>query len=154
MLNSIDINIQYTWDKSETEIPFLDILIKQDDTGIWMDLYRKPTDTCRYAPFSSNHPRHSKKNIPFTLARSICVMAENNVTKQKHLEELKETLWKQEYPMKIIEAGINKALSIPQDQIRQVATKAQEDMLPFVCTHNSNNTQVFNIIKSFVDYLQ
>ena len=40
MLNSININIQYAMEKSETEIPFLDILIKQDDTGIPMDLYR------------------------------------------------------------------------------------------------------------------
>ena len=112
MLNSININIQYTMEKSETEIPFLDILIKQDDTGIWMDLYRKLTDTRRYVPFSSNHPHHSKKSIPFTLARRICVRVENNITKQKHVEEFKETLWKEEYPMKTIEAGINKALSI------------------------------------------
>ena len=48
-------------EKSETETPFLGILIKQDDTGIWIDLYRKPTDTRSYVPFSSNHPRHSEK---------------------------------------------------------------------------------------------
>ena len=124
MLNSINISIQYTMEKSETELPFLDILIKQDD------LYRKPTDTRRYVPFSSNHPRQRKKNIPFTLVRRICANAENNIAKQKHLEELKETLWKQEYPMKIIEAGINKALSIPQDQLRQVTTKAQKTYYP------------------------
>ena len=143
-------------EKKQTEIPFLDTLIKQDDTDIWIDLYRKPTDTRRYVPFSSNHQRHSKKNIPFTLARRTCVIVENNIAKQKHLEELKETLWKQEYPMKIIEAGINKALNIPQDQLRQVATKAQDDilLLPFVSTHNPNNPQVINIIKSSVDYLQ
>ena len=139
MLNSINISIQYTMEKSETEIPFLDILIKQDDTGIWMEVYRKPTDTRRYVPFSTNHPHHSRKNIPFTLARRICVILENSIAKQKHLEELKETLWKQEYPMKIIEAGINKALSISQDQLRLVATKAQEDIYP-LSVHTTQTT--------------
>ena len=27
------------------EIPFLDILIKRENSGIWMNLYHKPTDT-------------------------------------------------------------------------------------------------------------
>ena len=32
---------------SDKEIPFLYILIKQDNSGIWMDLYHKPTDAQR-----------------------------------------------------------------------------------------------------------
>ena len=45
--NSINENIQYTMEKSKDEIPFLDILVKRDETGIWMDLYHKPTDIRR-----------------------------------------------------------------------------------------------------------
>ena len=154
ILNSINSNIQYTMDHSKAEIPFLDILMKKDKTGIWMDLYHKPTDTRRYVPFSSNHPNHCKRNLPFTLARRICVIVENNSIRQKHLEELKSTLYRQEYPMKIIEAGIKKALSIPHEQQRQKSTKTTEHILPFISTHNPNNAQVFNIIKSSVDYLK
>ena len=100
------------------------------------------------------HPNHCKRNIPFTLARRICVIVENNSIKKKHLEELKNTLYRQEYLMKIIEAGIKKALSIPQEQLRQKSTKTTEHILPFISTHNPNNAQVFNIIKSSVDYLK
>ena len=56
--------------------------------------------------------------------------------------------------MKIIEAVIKKALSIPQEQLRQKSTKTSEHILPFISTHNPNNAQVFNIIKSSVDYLK
>ena len=48
-LNSVIKAIQFTMEFSDKEIPFLDILIKQgnsgDNSGIWMDLYLKPTDT-------------------------------------------------------------------------------------------------------------
>ena len=41
-LYSVNEAIQFTMEISDKEIPFLDILIKQDNSGIWMDLYHKP----------------------------------------------------------------------------------------------------------------
>lgn len=38
-LNSVNEAIQLT------KIPFLDILMKRDNSGIWKDLYHRPTDT-------------------------------------------------------------------------------------------------------------
>ena len=69
---------------SKDQIPFLDILIKRNENGIWMDLYHKPTDTQRCLPFTSSHPNHCKRNIPFCLARRICTIAENNTEKLKN----------------------------------------------------------------------
>ena len=54
-----------------------------------MNLYYKSTDTHMCLPFSSNHPKHFKKNIPLTLARRICAIVENTEVKMKHLEILK-----------------------------------------------------------------
>ena len=56
--------------------------------------------------------------------------------------------------MKIIEAGLKKALSIAQEQLKQKSTNTTENMLPFIRTHSPNSAQVFNIIKSSVDYLK
>ena len=42
-LNSINPSIQSTMEYSKDQIPFLDILIKRNKNGIWMDLYHKPT---------------------------------------------------------------------------------------------------------------
>ena len=39
-------------DKSQTRLTVLDIMIKKSDTRIWMDIYNKPTDAKRYAPFT------------------------------------------------------------------------------------------------------
>ena len=83
VLNSINPAIQFTMETSDSQIPFLDILIKRSDNKIWMDIYFKPTDTHRCLPFSSNHPSHCKRNIPFTLARRICTIVENERQKKQ-----------------------------------------------------------------------
>ena len=90
-------------------IPFVDILIKSDNDKVWMDIYYKPTDTHSCLPFSSNHPKHCKKNIPFTLARRICTIVENTEAKMKHLENLKLNLNKYQCSKQLTEFGINKA---------------------------------------------
>ena len=118
ILNSINPSIQSTMEYSKDVIPFLDILIKRNNDKIWMNIYCKPTDTHRCLPFSSNHPKHYKKNIPFTLACRICTIVENTEAKMKHLENLRMNLSKYQYPKQLTEFGINKALSIPLQELR------------------------------------
>ena len=55
-LNSINPSIRFTMEYSNDQIPFLDILIKRIENGIWMDFYHKPIDTHRCLPFTSSHP--------------------------------------------------------------------------------------------------
>ena len=125
-------------------IPFLDILIKRNNDKIWMDIYYKSTDTHRDLPFSSNHPKHCKKNIPFTLARRICTIVENTEAKMKHLENLKMNLGKYQYPKQLTEFGINKALSIPLQELRTPKTKSNDP----------NNPNVYEMIGKSVEYLK
>ena len=89
ILNSIKPSIEFTMEYNKDAIPFLDILIKRNNDKIWMGIYYKPTDTHRCIPFSSNHPKHCKNNIPFTMARRICIIVENTEAKMKHFKNLK-----------------------------------------------------------------
>ena len=118
ILNSINPSIQFNFEYSKDAIPFLDILIKRNNDEIWMDIYYKPIDTHKCLPFSSNHPKHWKKNIPFTLARGICTIVENTEAKIKHLENLKMNLSKYQYPKQLTEFGIKITLSIPLQELR------------------------------------
>ena len=53
----MNINIQFTMEKSQARLLFLDIMINKSGTKIWMDIYNKPTDSKPYASFTSNYPR-------------------------------------------------------------------------------------------------
>ena len=77
-----------------------------------MVIYLKP-DSKRYVSLKSNHPQHCLKNIPFSFARRICMIAEKDSLKETKLKELETLVLEQHYPKCIIKAGINKALKIP-----------------------------------------
>ena len=64
--------------------------MNKSGTKVWMDIYKKPTDSKRYAPFASKHTRHFLTNIPFSLARRICTTVENENVKEKHFKDLKK----------------------------------------------------------------
>ena len=101
-------------EKSQTRLPFLDIMINKSGTKICMDIYNKPTDS-RW----SNHPWHCLRNIPFSLARRICTVDENENVKEKCFKELKRTLLEQKYPNSSIEASTLRAREIPPEILRQ-----------------------------------
>ena len=56
---------------SKYQLPFLDVMVIKSNTSISTDIYFKSTDSKQYLNFKSRHPKHTKVNIPFSLAREI-----------------------------------------------------------------------------------
>ena len=154
ILNSINPFIKFTMEVSENTIPFLDISVNKDQDNIWMDIYSKPTDSKRYVPFDSCHPKHCLKNIPYCLARRICMIVECNKIKLERLSELKLILETQNYPKTLISNGIERALKSPQQELRTEKTVTDKKVLAFITTHNPNNPDLFGVIKTSVDHLK
>ena len=118
-------------EKSQIRLPLLDIMIRKSGTEIWMDIFNKPTDSKRYVPFTSNHPWHCLRNIPFFLARRICTIAENGNVKENRFKEPKKTLLEQKYPKLLIEASTLRAKEIPLEVLRQPKTTKSEEIIIF-----------------------
>ena len=73
-LNSIHPTIKFTSSHSATNVPFLDVNVSlTNDGNICTDLYTKPTDKHQHLLYSSCHPLHTKKAIPFSLARLLVI---------------------------------------------------------------------------------
>ncbi|XP_071171038.1 uncharacterized protein [Mytilus edulis] len=123
MLNALNESIQFTYDSSSSKLPFLDINIIKEEEQIITDLYCKPTDTHQYLDFRSCHPSHTKRNIPFNLARRICTIVINLELRDKRLQELKNYLKRQNYPVRLIENGIKNALKIPIAELRKTVSR-------------------------------
>ena len=56
-----------------------------------------------------------------------------------NVKELRTILKTLKYPEMVAEKGIEKALAIPQDQLRSEKVNNNDDILPFISTRNSNN---------------
>ena len=85
-LNAVHKTIKFTSEISPTKVSFLDtFVILNEDGGISTDLYVKPTDSNNYLLFSSAHPVHCKRRIPysqFLRIRRICFKEAD--IRQKH----------------------------------------------------------------------
>ena len=99
-------------EKSQTRLPFLDTMINNSCTKIWIDIYHKPAVSKRYVPFTLNHPRHCLINIPLSLARRIYIIVDNEHVREKRFKELRKTLLEYKYSGSLIEASILKAKKI------------------------------------------
>ena len=65
-------------EKSQTRLPFLDIIRNESGAKIWMDICNKPTDSKRCL-----------KNISFSHARRICTIVEIKDVKENALRNWK-----------------------------------------------------------------
>jgi hypothetical protein len=154
LMNDLDSKIQFTMETG-TSLPFLDIRFTLNvDKSLSMDIFYKETNTHNYVPFFSFHPHKTLTNIPYTLARRICtIVSERNVC-TKRLEELKGFLKKRQYPIQVINSGIERALSLDRLTLLVPSDKPEEKQgIPFLLTHNCKNPQITSMIMNGLDLL-
>lgn len=100
-LNDFHHSIKFTFEISETSIPFLDTRVIIDKEGnLTTTLYKKPTDANLYLHYKSCHPLHQKNSIPYSQAiriRRICSTIDDY---QLHTQKMKENFIKRGYPRK------------------------------------------------------
>ncbi len=65
-LNEVHPTIKFTLEHSDTCVNFLDTKVHLEDGKLWTNLYSKPTDSHSYLHYSSAHPLHSKKSLPYS----------------------------------------------------------------------------------------
>lgn len=147
--------MNFTTNTNNQETPFLDIMVSIVDKEIRTDIYYKPTDTHQYLHFKSCHPRHTKVNIPYNLARRICTIVSCEKRRDERLEDLKNMLLKRAYPLNLIKTGITKAKSFTRKELLKSKEKPpNENTLTFVHTYNPNNKQMSTVIKNSLEILK
>jgi len=156
LVNSLSDDIKFTFESSETRIPFLDVLVMKKGNVLVTDIYSKPTDTKQYLHFKSCHAKHTKYNIPFNLARRICTIVVDPFIRDKRLKEMTLNLQKRGYPPSLITNGIRKAKSLNIETLRKPKEKNSSfDILTFVNTNNPNNINFFNnVLHRNIQFLQ
>ena len=132
ILNSLNENIKFTHSISKTEIPFVDILVKIDEDYIVTDIYRKPTDSQNDLDFTSSHPSHTKRNIPFSLCRRICTIIQPGTLRNARLDEVKHRLHLCHYPLSLINAAIDKFKTAPSSELRKTTMNKEDDTKVFL----------------------
>ena len=119
-------------------------MVTKRQTNIITDIFYKATDTHQYLNFKSCHPTHTKRNIPYNLARRICSIVTDENIRNQRLEELNVFLSAQKYPEKLILSAIEEAKKIPQEILRTTRKNVKDPyLIPFVTTYNPKHVNIF-----------
>ena len=137
LFNSLHPLLQFTIENFSKILPFLDVLIKIIESRLETSIYHKPTDSFNYLHFASNHPSHTKRNIPYSLARRIKGIVSRKSERIVAYIDLSHRLQKKMYPQQLIKDAILKAEKTPRsDILKRNLVKDTKDATVLVTTHH------------------
>ena len=147
-VNNFHPALQFTWEISETSVSFLDILVSITGNKLLTSVFYKPTDSHSYLLFSSSHPNHTKRSIPFSQflrLRRIC--SEDEDFQAKSLE-MRHFFVQRGYPTSLLDTAFLKASQIPcSDTLTDpVSNITGNNKIPLVLNYHPFNFKVRDVI--------
>ena len=100
-INSVDPAIKFTVEDNKEDgcIPFLDTIVKpEEDGGVSITVYRKPTHTDQYLQWDSHHNLSAKFNVINTLSHRAQTVCSNPELLKQEKEHLRIALIQCKYP--------------------------------------------------------
>ena len=88
-LNEFDPNLNFTYEKSDKQINFLDVIDKIQNNELVTDLFCKRVDGHQYLHYNPCHPKHVKISVVYNQALRIRKILSLEEDFKRHIEELK-----------------------------------------------------------------
>ncbi len=148
--------IQFTAEISDTQVPFLDVLVQKtiDSTRLQTDLYTKPTDRKIYLHFNSDHPLKQKKNLPYGLlirVRRICSTVDKY---DVHAREILATLKSRGYPQDNLEEANRKVRNMDRNDLLKPKQRRKSDKIRLITHYNKRNPPMNELIQAHSHLLE
>ena len=124
-----------------------------NDGSISTDLYTKPLDKHQHLLYSSCHPLHTKKAIPFSLALRLRRICSTDATFNTRAAQLTTYLLKRGYNRNFATKKIRRASDIPCRLTLQTKDVNKPKRMPFITTFNPSLPHISNIIKKNITIL-
>ena len=138
LFNNLHPQLEHTIESSNTQLPSLDVLIKIEKNSVITSIYNKPTDSFNYLHFASNHPSHTKRNVPYSLARRIKGIVSTKDERINCYIKLRRRLLAKSYPKKLIDDALITAERTPREDIlsRCKLKSPVADITTLISTHH------------------
>ena len=115
-LNSKHQTIKFTRESSKNSIDFLDITIMiEPDNSISTTLFCKPTDSHNYLLYSSEHPRHILKGIPYSQFLRVRRICSKIADFKKNAFMLSTHFIRRGYPKTLVLSSLKRSLALDRD---------------------------------------
>ena len=156
IINSIDAKMKFTYEvEIDGRIPFLDLLVINNEGSLEFDLYKKPTSSSRLLNFYSDHPIQHKTSIVNQMFHKVQTLC-SSPYKQRNLDKVKNQLKINNYPMSFVNKVAYTKNRIGEDnQFNLTNTKRNESEPPTVKNffkvpyHKNLAPKINNVFKKY-----
>lgn len=153
-MNSIDSDLKFTMERNDHSLKYLDVLIYKTNLGFETVVQSKNTDSESILNYTSSHPRSCRDNIPFSLARRVKALTDNEKMASIQMGNLSSRLIKANYPKGLVYSAVQNAMSLSTFELRQIKKEVgNDDVLPFVHTYDQSSAEIVNEIKKITSRL-
>jgi len=111
-VNSFHPALKYTWEISDTSLPFLGIKVSIEGNGLCISVHYKPTYSHSYLLYSSSHQLHVKNSIPYSQFLRLRRLCSDDSDFSLKSEEMCDFFDKRGYPASVIQTGHHRAQQI------------------------------------------
>ena len=109
-LNECHTTIKFTAETSVSHVNFLDITVALNSSNkITTSLYTKPTDSHNYLLYSSEHPRHLLKGIPYSQFLRVRRICTSIIDYRQHALSLASHFIRRGYPKLLVKTAMTRA---------------------------------------------
>jgi hypothetical protein len=153
--NNFHPTIKFTSELSQSTISFLDVAVSLEGGLLHTDLYTKPTDKHQYLHWTSCHPIHTKRSLPYCLAFRLRRICSSDDTLHNRISELKTHLLHRGYPHSVINKDVQKALQVSRSDALQPRTtpNSSSERTPLVVNFHPALPSVGRILHTFIPIL-
>ena len=153
-INSLYPTIKFELVYSEHTLNDLDLTLHLKNGFIITDIYAKPTDSHLYLPFSSSHPAHCKRAIPYGVALRIRRNCSTDEFLNKRCVEYKGYLKSQGYSAVLVDKQFDRALSIERSELLKKNAKPEKKVFQLVMDYNPILPDIQKIIQKHAHLLR
>ena len=137
-INECHPSIKFEYEMSKTEINFLDTTVFKVNNKLQTKLYVKPT--------KSEHPNSTKTSIAYSQALRSNKICYNRSDLHNSCKQLLNTLTKKDYNKTDTTTQINRAITIPRNELLNKIKTSNTERLPLTVTYNRTLPDLKTII--------
>jgi hypothetical protein len=115
--------LKFTYEFSFESVPFLDLNVQLKNNNIITSLYKKPMSKHEYLHFTSSHPKHILKSLPYSCGLRIIRCCSEETTKINELKSMMSKFENRHYPNTLLEPIQSKLLQIDRLELIKPKTK-------------------------------
>lgn len=141
-INSIHKDIKFTHEEEkDNKLPFLDLLITRESSHFEFEIYRKPTNTMRVIPSTSNHTYQHKMAAFHHMIHRMQTLPLSETGKSKELDYIFETARLNGYRNSTIQAVVDKRARDKYRKSMTTLTAEKEDLKRVAVNFDTKITQ-------------